>query len=337
MIPGSTTIVHSSDWQRELADGFKQPLELLRSLDIDPALIPDLDTNASDFPQRVPRAFASRMERGNTHDPLLRQVLPLRQEQIITAGFSADPLQEAIASRAPGIIHKYHGRVLLITTGACAVHCRYCFRRHFPYQAHSRSTQQWHESLQYIRQDSSISEVILSGGDPLLLSDERLQTLITALDAIPHLKRLRIHSRLPIVLPNRMTSDLLHVLSSSRLRRSLVVHCNHPHELDQHVADKLELLASSGTTLFNQAVLLRGVNDDTDTLIALSESLFAHGVLPYYLHLLDPVAGSAHFDLDESRARQLYRQLLERPPGYLVPKLVRETPSLRYKNPISPY
>ena len=336
MITGSTDIVHSSDWQRELADGYRQPEQLLRALAIDPDAVRDLDRNSTEFPQRVPRAFVARMERGNASDPLLRQVLPVLQEHQAAPGFSNDPLQEKSASRLPGIIHKYHGRVLLITTGACAVHCRYCFRRHFPYQTHSRSVQQWQASLSYIERDSSISEVILSGGDPLVLSDERLANLIASLDAIPHLRRLRIHSRLPIVLPNRTTPALLDILHSSRLHRSLVLHCNHPKELDEHVANGVRALIHGGTSVLNQTVLLRGINDDITTLSHLSEKLFEHGILPYYLHLLDRVAGSAHFELPETRARQLYRQLMEQLPGYLVPRLVRESQELPFKNPIAP-
>lgn len=336
MITGTTDIVHSSDWQQELAGGFSNSEQLLRSLQIDPQSIADLDTEAGDFPLRVPRGFAARMATGDASDPLLRQVLPLRREQTAMPGYSTDPLAESSAGASPGIIHKYHGRVLLIATAACAVHCRYCFRRHFPYQDHNRSRRQWDDSLDYIRADSSISEVILSGGDPLMLSDDRLADLCSALDAIPHLKRLRIHSRMPIVLPNRLTDSLLTTLNSSRLRRSLVIHCNHPRELDPQIADKLRPLSATGTLVLNQSVLLKGVNDDIETLRTLSEALFDHGILPYYLHLLDPVAGAAHFDLPDARARRLYRQLLEQLPGYLVPKLVRESPDLPFKNPIAP-
>ena len=336
MITGSTTIVQSKDWQRELADGYRRPSELLKALDLDGSQTPDLDTLAAEFPQRVPRAFAARMERGNPDDPLLRQVLPLLREQADTPGYTCDPLKESDASRQPGIIHKYHGRVLLITTGACAIHCRYCFRRHFPYQEHHRAGRQWQESLDYIRQDPSITEVILSGGDPLVLNDERLRELIRALQDIAHLRRLRIHTRLPVVLPSRITTELLQTLESSRLRCSIVIHCNHPNELDSEVGTALRALQQSGVSLFNQTVLLRGVNDRVDTLAALSESLFDMGVMPYYLHLLDPVAGSAHFDLPETRARQLYHALLERFPGYLAPRLVREQASLAYKTTITP-
>lgn len=336
MITGTTDIVHSSDWQQELAQGFRHIDQLLDALQIDPRSIADLDPRAGDFPLRVPRAFAARMEPGNADDPLLRQVLPLGREQQIIPGYSTDPLAELSASASPGIIHKYHGRVLLITTAACAVHCRYCFRRHFPYQDHSRSRRQWDDSLRYLRADSSISEVILSGGDPLMLSDERLSELIGALDAIPHLKRLRIHSRMPIVLPGRLNDSLLTTLNSSRLRRSLVIHCNHPRELDSEVAGRLKPLHASGTLMLSQSVLLKGINDDIETLRTLSESLFDHGIMPYYLHLLDPVAGAAHFDLPDATARHLYRKLLEQLPGYLVPKLVRESPELPFKNPIAP-
>ena len=233
-----------------------------------------------------------------------------------------------------GIIHKYHGRVLLITTGACAVHCRYCFRRHFPYQQHQQSPKQWDSALEYIRGDASISEVILSGGDPLVLGNPRLASLLDLLSAIPHLRRLRIHSRLPIVLPARIDQGLIQILQESRLSCAVVIHSNHPRELDASVQHSLQLLRAAEVTLLNQSVLLRDINDNADTLCQLSETLYSMGVLPYYLHLLDSVNGSAHFNVTELTSSKIYRQLLQRLPGYLVPKLVRETPAYPYKTPI---
>lgn len=344
MIPGSTDILQTDrsqdetarqNWQQILSQAVRSPRQLLQILGLDTAALPQLDQGDLDFPLLVPLPFVERMAPADPTDPLLLQVLPLAAEREAHAGYSDDPLQERQAGAVRGVIHKYQGRVLLVATGACAVHCRYCFRRHFPYQEHQASSAQWQESLDYIRADSSISEVILSGGDPLVLGNGRLQNLLQLLEAIPHLRRLRIHSRLPIVLPQRIDQGLLDLLRGSRLRCALVIHCNHPAELDSDVEHALSALRDTGISLLNQSVLLRGVNDNADTLATLSESLFDVGVLPYYLHLLDPVAGSAHFDVNQVTARHIYLDLLRRLPGYLVPKLVRENPLFPYKTPIS--
>jgi EF-P beta-lysylation protein EpmB len=342
MIPGSIDVVQTKvqtklNWQQLLAQAVRSPRHLLQLLALDPGQLPELDPAQLDFPLRVPMPFVERMTAGDAADPLLLQVLPLLAEKVQQPGYSADPLDELNASSAPGIIHKYHGRVLLITTGACAVHCRYCFRRHFPYQHHQQSPSQWCQGLDYIRQDTSIGEVILSGGDPLVQGNERLGSLFDLLSGIPHLRRLRIHTRLPVVLPQRIDPGLLQIMTGSRLQCAVVIHSNHPAELDTTVEHALEALNQAGVTLLNQSVLLRGINDDCDTLCSLSEKLFQMGVLPYYLHLLDAVAGSAHFDVTEFTARQIYRELLDRLPGYLVPKLVRETPGHSSKTPIFPY
>lgn len=332
MITRSQNVVHSQGWQQQLALGFSRPQELLQALGIDRhPLATDCEQA---FPMKVPRSFAARMEPGNPDDPLLLQVLPQSSESHERAGYGRDPLAEAEATVAPGVIHKYHGRALLVATGTCAVHCRYCFRRHFPYQEHRRTRAQWEQSLNYIRQHKEITEVIFSGGDPLVLGDTRLGELVDALGRIAHLRRLRIHSRLPVVLPGRVTPSLVGLLDGSRLRCSLVIHSNHPNEIDQQVGLVLAPLRAAGVTLLNQSVLLRGVNDSAATLARLSEALFEYGVLPYYLHLLDPVAGAAHFDLPEHRGLAIYRELMQLLPGYLVPKLVREAPGLPYKQPM---
>ena len=337
MIPGSIDIVQVKlSWQQLQAQAVRSPRQLLQLLELEPEQVPALDTAELDFPLLVPRPFVERMVPGDANDPLLLQVLPLLAEKAQLPGYVSDPLEELDASAAPGIIHKYDGRVLLVTTGACAVHCRYCFRRHFPYQDHQQSPAQWREGLDYIRQDTSISEVILSGGDPLVLGNERLGSLLELLAAIPHLRRLRIHTRLPVVLPQRVDPGLLQLLVGNRLQCCVVIHSNHPAELDASVAEALSDLREAGITLLNQSVLLRGINDDSDTLCLLSEKLYQTGVLPYYLHLLDPVAGGAHFDVTQFTARQIYRQLLDRLPGYLVPKLVRESPSNTSKTPVFP-
>lgn len=334
MITRSRHLVHAASWQQLLAAGFQRPEELLRELQLEDTVGADLACQP--FALRVPRGFVARMEVGNPRDPLLLQVLPSLLERKDVAGFTADPLQELEASPAAGVIHKYRGRVLLVTTAACAVHCRYCFRRHFPYQDHGHGRARWGPALDYIGRDASISEVILSGGDPLTLADGKLAELVTALEAIPHLRRLRLHSRLPVVLPERITPELLALLAGSRLHGTLVVHSNHPREIDVPVARALRELRAQGVTVLNQTVLLRGVNDDANTLVALSETLFDAGTLPYYLHLLDRVAGAAHFAVSEPRARRLYREIMEQLPGYLVPKLVVESPRHAFKKPLTP-
>ena len=264
------------------------------------------------------------MRTGDSNDPLLRQVLPQLAELEEVAGFSADPLAEQAALVAPGLLHKYPGRALLIASSACAIHCRYCFRREFPYATTPRSDAHWAAALTYIRNDASLREIILSGGDPLTLTNPRLSTLLDALQDIPHLQRLRIHTRIPIVLPQRVDAPLLELLAQSRLQRIIVLHTNHPNEISANVRTALQRLTTTGATLLNQAVLLRGVNDTVETLAALSEALFASGVLPYYLHMLDPVRGTAHFAVKEQHALAIMKALRQRLPGYLAPRLVRE-------------
>lgn len=321
-------------WQEELSRAIRQPRELLEALQLPAELLDGMNQGDQLFPLRVPYPYLSRIEPGNPQDPLLLQVLPSLQETRQVPGYLTDPLQEQQAIAHPGVLHKYHGRVLLIVSGACAINCRYCFRRHFPYDDNNLSTQEWEQALAYLAQDSSIDEVILSGGDPLAVNDKRLLWLINRLEAIPHLQRLRIHTRLPIVIPQRITPELLQGLQQSRLQKVMVVHVNHAQELDTPVRQALKQVQEAGVTLLNQAVLLRNVNDDTDTLTKLSKQLFSAGVLPYYLHLLDPVQGAAHFDVPHAEAVALVKSLLELLPGYLVPKLVREDPGHPSKSPL---
>jgi EF-P beta-lysylation protein EpmB len=322
MIPGTAAVRQASAWQTVLAEAVSDPAELLQILELDPALLPAARVAAALFPLRVPRGFVARMRKGDPQDPLLRQVLPLGMEIESRPGFVADPVGDSKALQAPGVLHKYHGRALLITTGACGVHCRYCFRREFPYAAAGAGD--WRQALDYLAGDPSLSEVILSGGDPLVLSNRRLGTLLTALAAISHVERLRIHSRQPIVLPERVDTGLLQLFSGSRFQLVMVVHANHPREIDPTVENSLQRLATAGVTLLNQAVLLNGVNDSAATLAALSELMFKVGVLPYYLHLLDPVRGAAHFQVTEQQALAIMIELRRCLPGYLVPRLVRE-------------
>jgi len=323
MIARTSAAWQPASWQQELAAGFRDAAELLDALELDADALPERIAIDAAFPLRVPRGFVRRMRRGDPRDPLLRQVLPLALESSDRAGFVLDPVGDRAAARVPGLIHKYRGRVLLVSTGACAIHCRYCFRRHYPY-ADTAPRDDWEAALDYIRRDTSIHEVILSGGDPLLLSDARLASLLARLGAISHVARLRVHTRLPVVLPERLDTGLLDVLTAQRLPVAMVIHANHPREIDTVVAGALAPLRAAGIALLNQTVLLRDVNDDIETLAALNESLFAAGVLPYYLHLLDRVAGAAHYEVAEDTARGLLEGLREGLPGYLVPRLVRE-------------
>lgn len=323
-------------WRRQLSEAIQRPAQLLERLQLPPSLLPDAMAADKLFRLRVPEAFVRRMRVGDPDDPLLRQVLPLGAELRRVPGFDEDPLQETVRGGTPGVIEKYHGRSLLITTGACAVNCRYCFRRHFPYHQERGEDGRWSAALRHLAADETVSEVILSGGDPLVLDDGRLAELADRLQNIPHLKRLRIHTRLPVVIPDRVDDALQRWIAESRLKTVMVLHANHPNELDTEVQGAAERLLAAGATLLNQSVLLAGVNDDAGTLSALSERLFDAGVLPYYLHLLDPVSGAAHFDVSEHRARRLVAEMAARLPGYLTPKLVREEPGEPSKTLIAP-
>ncbi|GAB6067274.1 EF-P beta-lysylation protein EpmB [Methylothermus subterraneus] len=316
-------------WQRELAQGFRSPAELLAFLRLPQNLWSEEAERA--FPFRVPRGFAARMRPADPNDPLLRQVLPQAGETLWAPGFVSDPVGDAQARKAKGVLHKYHGRALLIATGACAIHCRYCFRREYPYPDEQLNPSRLQAALHYLRSESAIQEVILSGGDPLMLSDTRLRALIQALSEIAHIRRLRIHSRLPIVLPSRITAELAQTLAATRLHCVMVVHANHPNEIDTAVAKAVSRLRAQGIWVLNQSTLLKGVNDDVETLVALQEKAFAAGILPYYLHLLDRVRGTAHFEVPEAEAKTLYDQLRRRLPGYLVPRLAREHAGAPYK------
>lgn len=312
-----------TSWQTALINAITDPEELLELLELDRSWLTQAKAAATLFPLKVPREFVSRMQKGDINDPLLRQVLPLGDEFKQVAGFEKDPWREETINPVPGLLHRYHGRVLLTLTGSCAINCRFCFRRHFPYAKNNPGTAGWQRALDYITHDETITEVILSGGDPLVMHDSQLQDFTKALDNIAHLKRLRIHSRLPIVLPERITVDLIAWLTSTRLHPLMVVHCNHPQEMTATVIQAMKKLTAAHISLLNQAVLLKGVNDNAETLINLSEAVFNAGILPYYLHTLDKVAGCAHFDLSQEEAQRLHWQITQRLPGYLVPKLVR--------------
>ena len=287
------------------------------------------------FPVFAPRSFLARMRPGDPADPLLRQVLPIGEEcGPPPPGYAADAVGDAAAKPVPGLLHKYRGRALLIAAGSCAVHCRYCFRRHYPYGEDPRRLEEWEPAFAYLERDESVKEVLLSGGDPLMLSDGRLAALVRRLEAIPHLTRLRIHSRLPIVLPDRVTARLLDLLRGTRLTAWVVVHANHPAEIAGDCADALRELVAAGLPVLNQAVLLRGVNDDADALCGLAERLADLGVQNYYLHQLDRVAGAAHFEVGDARAAELMKEMHARLSGYAVPRLVREEPGAAGKTPL---
>jgi EF-P beta-lysylation protein EpmB len=326
----------TGEWRGLLADYLSDPDELLDRLDIDPSCRGGSGALEAErcFGMRLPRGFVTRIRRSDPSDPILRQVLPLAVETDRNEGFSDDPVGELSHPPEGGVLHKYRGRALVMVTGACAIHCRYCFRRHFPYVDHSVTADRWRTALDRIASDAAISEVILSGGDPLTLPDEALAGMVEELARLPQLRRLRIHTRLPIVLPQRVDEELVRWLGGVELPTAVVVHANHPHEIDGDVRRALSSLRATGATLLNQAVLLRGVNDQADALVELSEELYAVGVLPYYLHLLDRVRGAAHFEVGEVEALELVGELRGRLPGYLVPRLVREVAGAASKIPV---
>lgn len=330
MIQTNTAVRQLPAWQRELGNAFTRPAELLAFLELPPLA----GALPADFPLRVPRGFAARMRKGDAQDPLFLQVWPRPQETDDTPGFSDDAVGDLARVRPGGIIHKYDGRALVVATGACAVHCRYCFRRHFPYGDTLAARDRWRETLRELAADRSIREVILSGGDPLSLTDDKLAEFAEALEFLPHVRRLRLHTRQPIVLPERVDAALLGWIGRGRLQKVVVIHANHASEIDDAVRGALARLRAAGVTLLNQSVLLRGVNDSADALVALSEALFNAGVMPYYLHMLDRVRGAAHFDVPDRTARALLRDAAARLPGYLVPRLVREEPGAPSKTPL---
>ena len=320
-------------WQRELASAVRDPMQLMQVLGLDMTGV-SLQA-AQQFRLLAPHSYIARMRQGDWHDPLLRQVLPLDAELQVVAGFEHDPVGDQYAVVADGVLHKYHGRVLLVTTGACAIHCRYCFRRHFPYTDSNPVKGDWESALAYIRANQDVREVILSGGDPLTLSDERLFAFFKQLAVIPHVIRVRFHSRLPVVLPSRIDDSFCQLLATIPQQKVMVIHANHAQELAaDDVTQALARLRASNMSLLNQAVLLRGVNDSVAAQVALSESLFTHGVLPYYLHVLDRVAGAAHFEVAETQAVILLEALRKQLPGFLVPKLVREVAGEKAKMPV---
>jgi EF-P beta-lysylation protein EpmB len=334
MIPASIDPAQPRGWQAEWRAAITDPAELLAMLGLEDLAARVIRPGRCEFPMRVPRAYAARMRHGDPRDPLLRQVLPLDDECRILPGYVADAVGDLAARASAGVIRKYVGRALLIATGSCAIHCRYCFRRHFPYAEETAAAGRWREAVAWLRAHPDVEEVILSGGDPLSLATARLAELTAELATIEHVRRLRIHTRLPIVLPSRVDRGLRDWLGALPWPVVIVVHANHAREFDAAVDRAHRDLRETGATLLNQSVLLAGVNDDPDALAALSERCFESGVLPYYLHVLDRVSGTAHFDVPAEVARGLVERLRERLPGYLVPRLVREVPGAPSKVPL---
>ena len=334
MITRSDPRWQTADWQKAMQASTRSLDALLQAVGVEPQQLPGYDAAgeaALSFPVRVPPHYLSLMEKGNARDPLLLQVLPQAQEMDVAEGFSADPLAEALSNPVAGLIHKYHGRVLLVTSPLCAIHCRYCFRRHFPYEANTPGKEQWQEAIDYIGARPEIHEVILSGGDPLSLPDSYLDSLLTRLGRIPHLRTVRIHSRLPTAMPERITQELLTVFAGSRLKVVLVIHVNHPRELSPEALAAIALFQQQGVRVFNQSVLLRNVNDNEATLHSLLVALHQADITPYYLHLPDKVAGTAHFEVGEEEAMALFRRLSAQLPGYQLPRFVREKPLADHK------
>ena len=323
---GVHTISNFISWQEQLAGAITSPEQLLNLLGLDNRLLPEALRASRDFALRVPHSYVARMERGNPEDPLLKQVLPIGLECERVEGYGLDPLAEQSQNPCNGVIHKYDGRLLLVASSACAVNCRFCFRRHYPYSDNQLAGDNWQKALDYIASDSSIHEVILSGGDPLAANDKRLRTMTEALNAIDHVTTLRIHSRFPILIPERVTDEMISWFAGQRLKPVMVVHCNHANEINDTVINAMKKLREAGVTLLNQSVMLKGINDNVMALSDLSHALFNAGILPYYMHVLDRVAGAAHFDVPDETAKRLIEEMAAQCSGYLVPKLVREIP-----------
>lgn len=331
LAPSAACAAPVPTWQQAMRQAIRRPEDLRHSLQLTEEQLPIASAACGGFPLFVPWEFQRRIRPADPHDPLLRQVWPAPEEDAIVPGFHQDPVQERNLISHPGLLRKYHGRALIVTTGACAVHCRYCFRRHFPYDSVGKSLEDWLPAIESIAADSSLEEVILSGGDPWTIVDSLLEELVDAVQSIPHVRRLRFHTRLPILIPQRVTSRLIDLVSGMRIACVVVIHGNHPAELDDGVAGALARLHSAGAMLLNQAVLLRGVNDDVQTLADLSAKLIDLRCSPYYLHQLDPVAGGAHFLVPVERGRQIVTELRKRMPGYAVPRYVQEIPGEPYK------
>lgn len=326
MIPQRDLSWQTQSWQEQMMNSVKSASELLNMLDIDSMQVDLSEKAARGFPVLAPHSFISRMRAGDANDPILRQVLNSKNEEIIQPGYSADPLEETKYNPVKGLIRKYHNRALLIATGKCAVNCRYCFRREFPYQENNPSRDDWQTAFEYLKKHAEIEEVILSGGDPLAIPDRHLQWLVHSLSEIQTIKRLRIHTRFVVVIPDRITDDLIRTLDETRLQITVVVHSNHANEFNDSLVTAIERLKKCVDFVLNQSVLLRGINDNLDTQVDLQNACVDAGILPYYLHFLDPVRGASHFEVSRHEALSLYREMQSRLSGYMLPKLVVEAP-----------
>ena len=330
--PPQSVVTGKLEWQRILAAAWRDPVAFCRHLKLPESVAAAAENHGASFKFFCPAPFADRIQSGNPRDPLLLQVLPTELEaDEHQPQAETDPLREQEYLLAPGLLKKYQGRALLVASGVCAINCRYCFRRNFPYHTTPRSLDQWQPALEQLANDPGIEEVIVSGGDPLAMRDELLLPLLNQLDQMEHVQRIRIHSRLPIMIPQRITAELTDGLRNLRSRPILVLHCNHAQELDAEVAAAIERLGNARCLLLNQSVLLSGINDDLPTLIELSQRLVEFGVLPYYLHQLDPVRGGAHFGVPPERGRELVQQMRAQISGFLVPRFVVELPGEPHK------
>ena len=328
------SLSQQNNWQQLLAQAIREPNALIDYLELPNKPFYDALQANKNHQLLAPLGYLDKIQKGNWNDPLLKQILPIEDEMLEVKGYVSDPVGDLNASMASGVLQKYQGRALIITTGTCAIHCRYCFRKEYPYSDAKPATNNWQQVIKAIRSDPSLHEIILSGGDPLILSDQRLTSLCQQLAAIPHIHTLRFHTRLPVVLPQRIDANFLHWFAALPLNKVVVIHANHANEIDAVVGDKLRALTQSGATVLNQSVLLKGVNNSVEALENLSQQLFHYQTLPYYLHLLDKVKGTAHFDIQQQQALILMKKLRNRLPGYLVPKLVREVSGKRSKSPI---
>lgn len=357
------------EWQKELKQSYSRLSDLYQALDLMDVYQEEDEQARQLFSMRVPRPFVKLMKKGDPNDPLLLQVKPSIQEFASLPGYVSDPLEEHEAA-LPGLLHKYKTRVLIMFKTGCAVNCRYCFRRHFPYEDNSVNKKQLLAHIDYIRANKDINEVILSGGDPLMAKDDHIAWFLEQLNDIAHVTRLRIHSRLPVVIPSRLTESLIHTLASSRLNVVMVYHINHANEISVELQAANQKLRAAQVTVLNQAVLLKGVNDNLKAQVDLHERCFDAGILPYYLHVFDKVDGATHFDIEPTLAAEppleqgpkireqqssqqqtgeisekvndrkawlLHQDMLKALPGFLVPKLVREIGGEESKTPIHPF
>lgn len=319
-------------WQQLMRESYRDFDALCQELELPAELARSATGAIASFRLFAPPGYVAKIEKGNLDDPLLRQILPAPEEDATIPGFGMDPVGDADSTRSNGLLHKYQGRALLVLTGACGIHCRYCFRRHFPYEKAAIRPESWRPALEQIQQDTTLEEVILSGGDPLTLVDETLEKVVTALGEVPHLRRLRVHSRMPVVIPERVTDRFIEMMTNSRLSPIVVVHANHPNEIADQEASSLRRMASSGMLVFNQAVLLKGVNDTLDCQVELSRRLIAAQTTPYYLHQLDRVAGAAHFEVPVETGKALYEAMRQTLPGYALPRYVQENAGSPHKD-----